>query len=131
MLFNALFIFFAAAGFNEPWGKDADLGKKTAIHKEEKAPSPLAFIAKKALLFHQDVISPIDGPRSHFRPTSCRYTYIAIQKFGFTNGWLMGCDRLLRENGEDGAYRLKWINGKLYKSDPASSKEPPLPFLAP
>ena len=51
--------------------------------------------------FHQKVISPVDGPRSHFRPSSSQYMRQAMHNYGFFKGYIMGCDRLLRENSEE------------------------------
>jgi len=50
------------------------------------------------------VISPADGPRSHFYPSSSQYTKDAMDKYGFFAGFLMGCDRLMRENNEEWIY---------------------------
>ena len=122
MLFRLLFLcplfLFATPGYNTPWGKDTDL-----IHQEKKASStqkdsPAAFLAKKAILFHQKVLSPVDGPRSHFYPCSSQYMKLAINKYGFTKGFLMGCDRLMREHKDPWVYRNVVIDGKLVKYDP-------------
>ena len=78
----------------------------------------MARVAEEVILFHQNVISPVDGPRSHFRPTSSRYMLLAIRKHGFLQGFVMGCDRLLRENDDDWLYRTIQIDGKIYKFDP-------------
>jgi putative component of membrane protein insertase Oxa1/YidC/SpoIIIJ protein YidD len=69
--------------------------------------------------FHQRVITQIDGPRSHFRPSSSQYTLDAIEKYGLFKGFIRGCDRLLRENEEAWIYpeRLN-EHGELYKWDP-------------
>lgn len=125
MLSKVLFFTFATAslfarpGFIEPWGKDADL----RIHTEENSAykhSIAAKAAEKVILFHQTVLSPVDGPRSHFRPTSSRYMLIAIRRFGFLKGFVKGCDRLLRENKDGWVYRTREIDGKIYKWDPPS-----------
>jgi hypothetical protein len=104
--------------FEEPWGQDA--GLKLAS-PEERSPSfsiPIK-IADAVIRFHQQVISPVDGPRSSFRPTSSRYMQLAMQRYGFVKGFLMGCDRLLRENDDEWVYKTIEIDGKLYKFDPA------------
>ncbi|MEI6241805.1 MAG: membrane protein insertion efficiency factor YidD [Chlamydiota bacterium] len=105
-------------GFVDPWGKDSDLSpsEKPA---EKKVTGPLVAIANTLLLFHQRVISPIDGPRSNFRPTSSRYMQLAIQRYGFFKGVVMGCDRLLRENNEKWIYPTITIDEVTYKYDPA------------
>ena len=51
------------------------------------------------------VISPADGPRSHFIPSSSQYTYDAISRYGFFKGFILGCDRLMRENNDPWVYR--------------------------
>ena len=106
----------AMPGFNEPWGKDADLHHKP--RQEEKIHlSPLGRVMKKVIWFHQNIISPVDGPRSHFKPSSSNYMLQAINKHGFFKGYMMGCDRLLRENKEPWVYRTALIDGQIWKVD--------------
>ncbi len=106
----------AMPGYYEPWGKDAGLQRPE--EKVEKEKSLLVKAAEKVILFHQNIISPVDGPRSHFRPTSSRYMLLAMRKHGFFKGYIMGCDRLLRENDDPWLYRTIAIDDKLYKYDP-------------
>lgn len=90
----------------DPWGKDADLVNKKI--KKEKTTCNTLFLgsfAETAIAFHQNVISPADGPRSHFYPSSSQYTLDAMRKYGFFEGFLMGCDRLMRENEDPWVYR--------------------------
>jgi uncharacterized protein len=42
----------------------------------------------------------------------------SMQKHGFIKGFLMGCDRLMRENSDDWVYRKIETEGKLFKYDP-------------
>lgn len=104
----------------DPWGKDADL--VCPCVKQECRPcaqSLLARIGVRAIRFHQEVISPADGPRSHFIPSSSQYTLEAMCKYGFFAGYLMGCDRLMRENNDDWVYRqTRDKAGQLMKWDP-------------
>jgi len=103
-----------------PWGKDADL----AFYRHQSCeippaqdPSPLETIGIRLIRFHQEVISPADGPRSHFMPSSSQYALDAIRKYGFFQGIPLGCDRLMRENDDPWVYikvisptgqELKW-----------------------
>lgn len=104
----------------DPWGKDADLAFF------EEAPQPKAVhsglgvkLSELLIQFHQDVISPADGPRSHFIPSSSQYTMEAIKKYGFFKGWVYGCDRLMRENSDKWVYReVLSPNGTMIKWDP-------------
>lgn len=108
----------AYPGYWEPWGQDSDL--KSPSPQEKAAGYSLATkIADLVIKFHQDVISPVDGPRSHYRPTSSRYMQLAMQRYGFIKGFIMGCDRLLRENDEEWVYRKIEIDGQIFKYDPA------------
>ncbi len=123
MAFRILFFLFlplflhASAGYFEPWGKDHDIGE---IKTEKKGPSSLLTnVFDQIILFHQKVISPIDGPRSHFRPTSSRYMQLAMKRYGFLKGYFMGFDRLLRENEEKWIYQNILVDDVLYKYDPA------------
>lgn len=107
-----------SAGYFEPWGKDSDLTLKTIKLEEAYELSPLGWVAEKVILLHQNVLTKADGPRSHFRPTSARYMLLAIRRQGFFKGYIMGCDRLLRENSEPWVYQTVQVGGKVYKWDP-------------
>lgn len=79
----------------------------------------LGHLGKALIGFHQTVISPCDGPRSHFQPSSSQYTLDAIRTYGFFVGASMGCDRLMRENKEEWVYRsIKTKEGTFIKYDP-------------
>lgn len=119
MLFNTLLaaFFIAQSGYFEPWGKDADL-KPAAIVISKKEPSWAVQLSDAIIRFHQEVISPVDGPRSHYRPSSSQYMQQAMHRYGFVRGFIMGCDRLLRENDEEWVYRTTYYEGKPYKYDP-------------
>jgi hypothetical protein len=119
MLFSCLILF---AGFYEPWGKDAQL-KAPGPAKVQEEPSIATQIADAVIRFHQEVISPVDGPRSHYRPCSSQYMRIAMRNYGFLKGFVMGCDRLLRENDEEWVYRTIQIDGKIFKYDPARTNK--------
>lgn len=108
----------AYPGFYEPWGKDSGL-RSPPPQTEKAAPSIATRIADQVIRFHQEVISPVDGPRSHFRPSSSRYMQLAMYRYGFVKGFIMGCDRLLRENDEKWVYRTIEDDGKIFKYDPA------------
>lgn len=120
----AVAIWFAFA-HSSPWGKDADLVDIGRSSREGiccTSPvriSPLAGWGVRAIRFHQEVISPADGPRSHFIPSSSQYTLEAMKKYGFFRGYLMGCDRLMRENNDEWVYRHTLDGaGKTMKWDP-------------
>lgn len=102
LLFTLLFLPVAAVC--KPWGKDADLG--TLPPKEAARCKTQIFgpFAETMIGFHQKVISPADGPRSHFYPSSSQYTLDAMRKYGFFKGFLLGCDRLMRENPDPWVY---------------------------
>lgn len=119
-------LFALRAGYFEPWGKDERLPSTPVRTKNPYAeqyhipPSKNPLVKGMDLLvqFHQNVISPVDGPRSNFRPTSARYMLLAMKRHGFIKGYLMGCDRLIRENSDPWVYRKKEIDGIVYKWDP-------------
>jgi uncharacterized protein len=104
-------------GYVEPWGHDSAL-----LHTEKKAPTKKknSLVVKAmglAIDFHQKVLSPVDGPRSHYRPSSSQYMRLALEKHGFIKGFIMGCDRLLRENKDPWVYRKVQEEGQLFKWD--------------
>lgn len=105
----------AQVGYFPPWGKDADLPIQ---HTQEAPRSIAARCARVVIHFHQDVLSPVDGPRSHFYPSSSNYMLEAIYAHGFFKGFIMGCDRLLRENGETWVYPTIQCESGLIKYDP-------------
>jgi putative component of membrane protein insertase Oxa1/YidC/SpoIIIJ protein YidD len=118
--FAFFFFLFSFPLLSNPWGKDADLAlnRKTECQTERHV-SFLARLGTGAIRFHQEVISPADGPRSHFIPSSSQYTVDAMQKYGFFRGYAMGCDRLMRENGDMWVYRtLPDERGRPMKWDP-------------
>ena len=119
MTFFSLSFSFCQA---DPWGKDADLVHPVKSSCLEEPPSFIARLGIKAIRFHQEVISPADGPRSHFIPSSSQYTLEAMCKYGFFLGFSIGCDRLMRENNEEWVYR-KTVDGagRLMKWDPVPS----------
>lgn len=109
-----LFIILAASPFAEsaaesaidPWGSDSDLTVKRN-ERQVELESKAVKASVSMILFFQKYISPIDGPRSHYYPTSSQYALIAIQKYGVLKGIALGCDRLLRENKADWVYPIK------------------------
>lgn len=103
----------------DPWGKDADLVHPLLPACQTNPPSFLTRLGIKAIRFHQEVISPADGPRSHYIPSSSQYTLEAMRKYGFFKGFTMGCDRLMRENEEEWVYRKTYdAAGRPMKWDP-------------
>lgn len=126
LIFLLISITAHAATLKAPWGKDACLIKEMhtwqkAHEKPCSAPKShlLQSLAVSAIWFHKKVISPADGPRSHFRPNSSQYTLDAIQKYGLWKGYLLGCDRLMRENPEVWIYPTITVeNNWITKWDP-------------
>lgn len=117
------FMILPALSFSDPWGKDADL-----VHQEVSTYETISgscttpffgSFAECAINFHQKIISPADGPRSHFYPSSSQYTKEAMRKYGFAKGFIMGCDRLMRENSDEWIYRTCTLPGNtILKYDP-------------
>ena len=108
----------ASLGYVEPWGKDANLRPPKQTADIRPSESAAVFLAQKVIDFHQQVLSPVDGPRSHFVPCSSKYMRLAMIKHGFLQGFIMGCDRLLRENKDPWLYREVLIDNQLVKYDP-------------
>lgn len=108
----------------DPWGKDADITYRKRLLTTPTPPPACntPFFGKFAEVmigFHQSTISPADGPRSSYIPSSSQYTLDAMRKYGFYKGMMMGCDRLMRENSEEWVYRqCKAPDGKCMKYDP-------------
>lgn len=122
MRWFCLFFFLPCLLFADPWGKDADL---VARKPEIKINLPncktpfMGQVAECLIGFHQTVITPIDGPRSNYIPSSSQYTLDAMRKYGFFKGFTMGCDRLLRENEDPWIYPVvNDVHGYPMKYDP-------------
>lgn len=115
-----LLLVFATSLAANPWGKDADLCQ----YRSTASPKPIQkgpFVTFSEIMigFHQNVISPADGPRSHYKPSSSQYALDAIHRHGFLWGFLLGCDRLMRENNDPWVYRkICNKNGLETKWDP-------------
>jgi len=92
----------------EPW----EYSSKT--YKPPSNTSP----AVSLIHFYQQEISPICGPRSHYLPTSSEYMRQAISKHGLISGFLLGCDRLLRENNDEWLYTKVRTRTGFTKWDP-------------
>lgn len=107
-----------SAEMRAPWGKDADLNAVVAPLSSSSQHSLGVRVAARVICFHQQVISPVDGPRSHFRPSSSAYMLDALRKYGFFYGFARGCDRLMRENNDPWVYRTIEEGGNLFKYDP-------------
>lgn len=114
------FLLIPLTSYADPWGKDADLAKSICpVAICPCQPTVLEAISTVLVRFHQEVISPCDGPRSHFKPSSSQYALDAICKYGFLTGFGLGCDRLMRENSEEWVYRkTKDGAGHSIKYDP-------------
>jgi uncharacterized protein len=89
-------------GEYEPWGKDSDIYSK----KIEMAATSTSFGEDAIIAFHHNILSKASGPRCRFTPTCSQYMLQAIQKYGALKGFLMGCDRLMRDNSETWLYKL-------------------------
>ncbi|MEL7431654.1 MAG: membrane protein insertion efficiency factor YidD [Chlamydiota bacterium] len=110
----------SALPYEEPWGKDAELAcQETKKTVPEIPPTPLIQAADWIIQFHQKHLSPTTCKRSHFRPTSSHYAQRAIKRYGFWKGFLMSCDRLLRENDEKWVYKIIHHPEGVFKYDPA------------
>lgn len=106
--------------FSEPWGIDCELAYTKREKTQEQKPKLYAgrAVCRGMIRFFQDYISPINGPRSSFYPTSSQYALEAIQKYGVFCGISMGCDRLMRENSEAWVYERTDKYGIERKLDP-------------
>lgn len=118
MLFS--FNIEAKTRFEEPWGEGSSIKNYGKAPSQKSAPmtSIAGHLFEGIISFHAEVISPVDGPRSHYRPTSSRYMLLSMRKYGILYGFIKGCDRLIRENNEKWVYRMIEIGGIEYKYDP-------------
>ena len=104
---------FLLFGFISPF---QDVDKKESSIK--KTDSIFEITSFWLIHLHQQYLTQIDGPRSHFYPCSSSFMKQAITKHGFFYGSLLGLDRLLRENDDPWIYKTKVIDHKKMKLDP-------------
>jgi len=77
------------------------------------------LVAKAAIGFFQNRISPADGPRCKFYPSCSEYCKTAINRHGFILGSIMFADRFMRDHGwVSDDYPVVWINGQQLYFDP-------------
>ncbi len=86
---------------------DGELGLK-----KQHLPHPFTDLID----LHQSILSPADGPRSHFHPVSSTFARSCFKRFG-ARGVLLGFDRLMRENSEMWLYPLIEIDEGWIKCD--------------
>jgi uncharacterized protein len=121
MRYFFLFALFISSIFaEEPWGKDSALTRPPR-RKIPFSSSPALFLIR----FHQEVISKADGPRSHFYPSSSEYMRRALHEWKGSTGFILGCDRLLRENSDLWCYRKVKIGNSHLKWDPVPLPQKP------
>ncbi len=104
----------------EPWGKDATLTRRVIKKPPSVSFSPGLYL----ICFHQQMLSEADGPRSHFVPSSSEYMRQAILYWGAGEGFVLGCDRLLRENDDPWVYRTKKLRCGYLKWNPVPRPAP-------
>jgi uncharacterized protein len=89
-----------------------DLQKEKDTHAPKKASSnPLQMASLWLVALHQNHLTHMDGPRSHFYPCSSSYMKQALMKHGFFKGSLLGLNRLLHENSETWVFPKKRLEG--------------------
>lgn len=88
------------------------------IQAQPKTLSTTQVASLWLIALHQNFLTHIDGPRSHFMPCSSTYMKQAILKHGFFYGSLLGLDRLMRENDEIWAYKKIKLDEHWIKLDP-------------
>lgn len=114
LLFFFVMIFHPNCLSEEPWGVDASL----IVHKRASRPKDGINPGFYIIRFHQQFSTNIDSPRSHFVPSSSEYMRRAMSRHGPGLGFLLGCDRLLRENDEEWLYRQISTKSGRVKYDP-------------
>jgi uncharacterized protein len=108
---HTLLILFFTLTFTDPWGKDAFLYK-------QKHTEPIDNQTYMLIYLRQQHLTHTDGPRSHHFPTSSEFTRLCLNKYGHLYGFLLGCDRLLRENSEVNHYPIVKYEKRILKYNP-------------
>jgi len=71
-------------------------GEAQQTPTEDNAISTAAVNALRLIRFYQGYISPLTPPTCRFQPTCSRYTYEAIERFGFWRGLWIGLRRICK-----------------------------------
>jgi len=89
--------------------------------QDNDASSPLVDVP---IRFFQEIISPVDGPRCHSYPTCSAYARQSMAAHGAFMGWIMTCDRLMRDGRDDNHLlpRIR-IGNHDYADDPVSAND--------
>lgn len=98
--------------------ESASLHEEKSPQKEHFSSSPFIFL----IHCHKTIISPSDGPRSHFRPSSSSYMLQSITEWGVLQGVALGLERLQRENADPWVYDLYLDKEGLFKHDDPPQK---------
>lgn len=101
----------AAAAGAGPAGAQAVNGEATSV-----IDAPIRFF--------QEVISPVDGPRCHSYPTCSTYARQSVAAHGAFMGWIMTCDRLMRDGRDDNHIlpRIR-VGNQDYADDPVGAND--------
>ncbi|MFZ4098706.1 MAG: membrane protein insertion efficiency factor YidD [Chlamydiia bacterium] len=98
---------------------DAGLAYPAVVTQPLQPQSPGAWVIRGVVSLHQMLLSEAEASRSHFRPSSSQYMLLAVQKYGWLDGYLRGMDRLMRENEDPWIYsRLSVTPDSWIKWDP-------------
>lgn len=73
--------------------------------------------------FYSKYISPVDGDRCSMYPTCSRYSAEAVKKHGLLMGWIMTCDRLIRDGGDPKKSNPVLIDHKVRSYDPVGNND--------
>lgn len=84
---------------------------------------PSSFV-DAPIRFFQEIISPVDGPRCHSYPTCSTYARQSVAAHGAFMGWIMTCDRLMRDGRDDNHLlpRIR-VGSHDYADDPVSAND--------
>lgn len=107
------------------WQEPQEWQPPLVVSVQEPSPSLSRHFFSLCIRFHQKVISPADGPRSHFFPSSSQYALDAFRLYGFPKAVLFSCDRLMRENADPWDYPILPLSQEHYlKWDPVPEPRP-------
>jgi uncharacterized protein len=101
-------ILWTLCGVSETPAEQANAMRAPRLSQPAERPAPPipegslpALVFDAYLRFFQQVISPVDGPRSTMYPTGSAYARQVIKKHGALLGVVLTTERLMHEGNED------------------------------
>ncbi len=118
-------LFFLTAAFIIFWfASQSVFGQEVETSNQNQAAQDETNFILITLKYYQDIVSKADGDRCGMHPSCSAYSVEASKKHGLIIGWIMTCDRLLRDGGDEMRLSPKiLVNGLPHIYDPLENND--------